>query len=208
MNKYIITNIKFLNVDHQIYIYNYIKTTDHSINNNGSFFKLSDLSREQTEFIYNFMKKIENNQSDIDKKRDEIMTCLEKELSLDTVVENSLPIKYERETIVKPPINQPVVDMKEIEEKIKNFGKLPKYKPGSVHDRISKIMKRGKKTKKTEHKAFFFSNENEAENEEDSESEHEEDDIGDLRSKMLKLLVSKGYSLTDNTQLKNENYLV
>jgi hypothetical protein len=267
MNKYVISNIKFLNKDHQKYIYEYIKGTNHSSNSNGSFFKMSDLDDIQIEFIYNFMKKIENNHSNLEKQRSGIMDSLEKDLSSIDICETPFPLKTTPDTIIeKPvlPVKRTYVDMKEIEEKMKNFSKPPKYKTGSSYERISKIIKKGQKSTTLKSKInskgsvggifndspTIYEEEIEMREEdlediedpddlreedleeediideeeediddleeedleeedlEDPDKDIEDEDIEEIKTKMLKLLVSKGYSLSDDSQLKHESFIV
>jgi hypothetical protein len=242
MNKFIIDNIKYLNQDHQTYIYHLINQNSHSQNQNGSFFKLSDLTEIQISYIYDFMKKIEL-QSSINDNRTIILSDLLQDLDLDKTIEHTISPKSSTNTPATPvtPVSKEY-DMDEIEKKMKETLKGPKYKPGTVHHRILQNIRnnnRRNKIRVQKHYDYGFNADHEDtdldedhepnedpdelnedpdelnddpdqpidESDLDEDSDHENDNLTQLQLQMTSLLISHGYSLTDNNQLTVEPYL-
>ena len=145
MNKFIVSNIKYLNSNHQSHIFGLIENVQHSTNQNGCFFKLSDIDPSTLTEIYTFMKKIqENSNSNIEEKRNDIILDLQKNLNQDPIVENNIvPLKRKLNKIEKKITNSTShYNMDDIEQKMKDHLKGPVYKPGTIHHRILKTIKK------------------------------------------------------------------
>jgi hypothetical protein len=66
--KFIVNNIKFLNKDHQVYLYDIIKFNSHASNTNGFFFQLSEMDEKSIDDIYDFTVKIISAKKNFDKR--------------------------------------------------------------------------------------------------------------------------------------------
>jgi hypothetical protein len=180
--KFIVNNIKYLNKDHQVYLYDSIKSNSHTSNTNGFFFKLSEMDEEGVDNIYNFIDKIisaKNNLDDL--KRMELRDDLEKGLKdedIYDVITNTKDININN-SLSEVISERKIYNMDEIESKMKDVFKPVKYNVDSIFFKLDKQMKMAKKYIKVQkqNKSILL-----IPNEEDSEEESEKtNDIQDAK---------------------------
>jgi hypothetical protein len=262
--KFIINNKHRLNKDHQLYLYELIKYNEHSNNNNGFFFKMTEMDEETIDVMYQFIDKIitAKDTNDIERMelRDDLIKGLKKEETVECIISKEM-VHIDPISVVIS--ERRVYNMDDIERNMKEYYKTKKYKTDSIFFKLDKQMKAAKKSvDAVKSKTICVKNEvnevnelnevnevnevnetDEIEGDEEGEvvqeeDEDEDEDIDEYydeveieeieeieeeveeeieeieeveeldENKFRLLLLSKGYSVTDNSQLKEEPYLI
>lgn len=147
--KFIVNNIKFLNKDHQVYLYDIIKFNSHASNTNGFFFQLSEMDEKSIDDIYDFTVKIisaKKNLDDLERMelRDDLIKGLKVEESNNTIeVIKQNKDNYNDISVVIS--EHKIYNMEEIEGRMKDVFKNKKYKVDSIFFKLDKQMKMAKK---------------------------------------------------------------
>jgi hypothetical protein len=152
MENFITSNIKKLQVDHQEYIFDLIKSNaSYSENSNGVFVKSSDIDKDVLLKIYTFMRKIETSNYDtLNNERQEVLRELNDKLSNIDLTENKLVVNNQnsqKKKVTKENLNSLDYNISDIEMKMKQHLKEI-YPKNSIYFKIMKTLKDEKNRKK------------------------------------------------------------
>lgn len=148
--KFIVNNIKLLNKDHQVYLYDIIKFNSHASNTNGFFFQLSEMDEKSIDDIYDFIVKIISAKKNLDDlERMELRDDLKKGLKVEEESNNTIEVfkqnndNYNEISVVIS--EHKIYNIEEIEGRMKDVFKNKKYKVDSIFFKLDKQMKMAKK---------------------------------------------------------------